>query len=264
MNVRTFGLMRESASQRTMVSSSTPQARPNAEVQDALMEEPPKFPLLAQKAREKWGTRPWSARFWSAQVPLRARLFWFVRRYFVVDGGQLQDFELAFAVGRIHDHFIADFLVEQGAANGGSGRNFSGRDVGFLAGDDLIFHLLILGIVVHLYRGTEANSVLGDVVHVDHGEVGEALAELADARLDELLALLGHVIFGVFAEVAEGGSLLDFLGKLVNQLVFERVDLFLQFSFDLIGHEMRRRGLRLGLRYYTPGCGWSRGLRGAS
>src|SRR5215469_3123659 len=37
MNVRTFGLMRESASQRTMVSSNTPQARPKAEVQEAAM-----------------------------------------------------------------------------------------------------------------------------------------------------------------------------------------------------------------------------------
>src|SRR5437764_10084244 len=33
MNVRTLGLIRERASQRTMVSSRTPQARPKAEVQ---------------------------------------------------------------------------------------------------------------------------------------------------------------------------------------------------------------------------------------
>src|SRR5579864_9268714 len=37
MKVRTLGLMRESASQRTMVSSSTPQARPKALVQEALI-----------------------------------------------------------------------------------------------------------------------------------------------------------------------------------------------------------------------------------
>src|ERR1700741_1006933 len=37
MNVRTFGLMRESASQRTIVSSRTPQARPKADVQEAAM-----------------------------------------------------------------------------------------------------------------------------------------------------------------------------------------------------------------------------------
>src|SRR6478752_5869226 len=37
MKVRTLGLMRESASQRTMVSRSTPQARPNADVQEWLI-----------------------------------------------------------------------------------------------------------------------------------------------------------------------------------------------------------------------------------
>src|SRR5215469_8580168 len=37
MKVRTLGLMRESASQRTMVSRRTPHARPKAEVQDAVM-----------------------------------------------------------------------------------------------------------------------------------------------------------------------------------------------------------------------------------
>jgi hypothetical protein len=40
------------------------------------------------------------------------------------------------------------------------------------------------------------------------------------------------VVFGVLAKVAEGGGLLDFFGKLVDQLMFERVDLVGQFSFD--------------------------------
>ena len=77
---------------------------------------------------------------------------------------------------------------------------------------------------------------MGDVVHVDHREVGEALADLADARFDELLALLGHVVLGVLAEVAEGGGLLDFLGQFVDEFVFERVDFVLQFSFDCVSH----------------------------
>src|SRR5579864_168366 len=37
MKVRTLGLMRESASQRTMVSSSTPHARPKALVHEAVI-----------------------------------------------------------------------------------------------------------------------------------------------------------------------------------------------------------------------------------
>jgi hypothetical protein len=130
------------------------------------------------------------------------------------------------------------FLLSKTAADGRGGGNLSGGYVGFLAGDDLVFHFLILGAVVDLDGRTQAHFVVGDVVHVDHGEVGEALAELADARLDELLALLGHVVLGVLAEVAERGGLLNFFRKLVNELVFERVDFFLQFSFDCVSHSL--------------------------
>ena len=87
----------------------------------------------------------------------------------------------------------------------------------------------ILGAVENLDGRAKSHPVMGNVVHVDHREVGEALAELADARLDELLALLSHVVLGVLAEVAERGGFLDFLGKLVDQLMFERVDFVLQF-----------------------------------
>jgi hypothetical protein len=68
--------------------------------------------------------------------------------------------------------------------------------------------------------------------------IDRSARRLPDAGFDELLALLGHVILGVFAEVAEGGSFLDFFRKLVDQLVFERVDLFLQFAFDGVCHEL--------------------------
>ncbi len=52
-------------------------------------------------------------------------------------------------------------------------------------------------------------------------EVGHALSELAQTGLNELLALLGHVVFGVFAEIAKGSGLLDLFGEIVNQLMFE-------------------------------------------
>src|SRR5215813_10670977 len=41
MKVRTLGLIRESASQRTMVSRRTPQARPKAEVQETVIGDAP-------------------------------------------------------------------------------------------------------------------------------------------------------------------------------------------------------------------------------
>ncbi len=169
------------------------------------------------------------------RLPLRLDL--------VVDGAEAQDFQFALAVGGDHDDFVPYLFIQQRAADGGGGGNFSGGNVGFFAGHQLVFHFFVLGVVENLDSRTKAHFVVGDVVHVDHGQIGEALAELADARLDELLALLGHVILGVLAEVAEGGGLLDFFRKLVDQLVFERVDFFLQFSFDCVCHEITA-GLR--------------------
>src|ERR1700686_430256 len=62
MKVSTLGLMRESASQRTMVSSRTPHARPKALVQEALTEVPrqrgaadPSLRLKSGSARDDAG-----------------------------------------------------------------------------------------------------------------------------------------------------------------------------------------------------------------
>src|SRR2546421_11678368 len=51
MNVSTLGLMRESASQRTIVSSRTPQALPNAEVQEWLIENALRKAISPQRSR---------------------------------------------------------------------------------------------------------------------------------------------------------------------------------------------------------------------
>src|SRR5438874_12053582 len=51
MNVSTLGLMRESGSQRTMVSRKTPQALPNAEVQEWLIENALRKAISSQRSR---------------------------------------------------------------------------------------------------------------------------------------------------------------------------------------------------------------------
>ena len=178
---------------------------------------------------------------------IRPGLFGLRRRELVVDGAELQDFQFALAVGADYDYFVADFLIQQGAADGRGGGNFSGGYVGLFAGHQLVFHFFVLGVVENLDRRAEADAVAGDVVDVDHAQVGEALADLADAGFDELLALLGHVVLGVFAEVAEGGGFLDFFGEFVDQFVFERVNFVLQFALDLVGHAHGFKACRKGL-----------------
>jgi hypothetical protein len=86
------------------------------------------------------------------------------------------------------------------------------RHVGLLAGHELVFHFFILGAVEDGHGRAEADFILGDIVHVDQRQVGKALAQLADARLQILLALLGRVILGVLAEVAQATAFLSSLG----------------------------------------------------
>src|SRR3954447_15630069 len=58
MNVRTLGLMRERASQRTMVSRRTPQARPKAEVQEWLIENALKPAISPRRSQRYTGEIP--------------------------------------------------------------------------------------------------------------------------------------------------------------------------------------------------------------
>ena len=55
-------------------------------------------------------------------------------------------------------------------------------------------------------------------------------------EMDELLALLGHVVLGVFAQVPHGDSLLQLLREFVVQLVFQRLDLFGEFLLNMFWH----------------------------
>ena len=102
------------------------------------------------------------------------------------------------------------------------------------AGHQIVLHFFILGAVEDRHRRTQADLVLGDIVHVDQRQVGQALAELANARLQVLLALLGRVILGVFAEIAEGDGLLEFSGDIEGQLVLERVQFVAKLFLDAL------------------------------
>src|SRR5215472_18412949 len=115
MKVRTFGLMRERASQRTMVSRRTPQARPKAEVQlidgEALIgNTPAKHPSqkICRNTKEN-RTSPSSVFLrvlWGSSIS-GLGLFGVVAE-FVVDRAQAQDFEFALAVRSDHYGFIPD------------------------------------------------------------------------------------------------------------------------------------------------------------
>jgi hypothetical protein len=153
--------------------------------------------------------------------------------YRVVNGGELEDFEFALAVGGDDGGDVADFFAEQGAADGGGGGDEAFGDVGLFACDELVGELFVFSAVEDDDRGAEADLVVGDVVEVDHGEFAHALLELAEACVDELLALLGGVVLGVFGEIAEGYGLLDLRGEFGGELVLEGLDLLFESFLDV-------------------------------
>src|SRR6185312_10430314 len=154
-----------------------------------------------------------------------------------VDGGEFENFELTLAVGGDDGSHIADLLADEAASDGRSGGDESLVNVGFLTCDELVLNLLVLGYVVNGHRRAEGGAVPGDIGEVDERQLSHTLFELAEARVDELLALFGHVVFGVFAQVAHGHGLLDLGGQFVSKLMFKLVDFFQKLLLNLFGHD---------------------------
>ena len=119
-----------------------------------------------------------------------------------MDGGELEDFELALAVGRDDRGYVADFFANEAATYGRRGGDEAVEDVGFFGHDELVGDLFVLGAVENDHCGPETYPVVRDVGEVHHGELAHALFKLAETGVDEDLALLGHVVFGVFGKVA--------------------------------------------------------------
>ena len=153
-----------------------------------------------------------------------------------MDGGELEDLEFALAVGGDDGGDVADLFAEQGAADGGGGRDEALGDIGLFAGDELVGELFFLGAVEDDDGGAIADFVAGDVIEVDHGELAHALFKLTEARVDELLALLGGVVLGVFGEIAEGDRLLDLRRQLRRELALQQLNLFFQSLLNMIWH----------------------------
>jgi hypothetical protein len=66
---------------------------------------------------------------------------------------------------------------------------------------------------------------VGDPLEVHQRNFADTLLQHADPRLDEPLPLLGGLIFGILAQVAELPRALDLPRELGLQLLVERVDL---------------------------------------
>src|SRR5258708_1108450 len=154
--------------------------------------------------------------------------------HLVVDRDQLGDLVLLGPGGHHHLNRVARFVTEQGLPDGRGRRDSAQGRVRFLRGHDLVDDRLpVLGLA-QAHRRAEAHLVPRDLVQVDEGEGGQAGVEVAQARLEEALTLLGRLVLGVLAQVAVLPGAENLLRKLHLQLVVESTDLLLEPLLDLV------------------------------
>src|ERR1700677_3419946 len=197
--VSTLGEMRVSASPSTMYWRMTPQPLPKALVH-----------VMSTSLSRSW--------------------------CLVVNGGQLENLQLPFAVWSHNRSDVSDLLTDQSPADGRRGGDQALVHVGFFAGDQLVGDLFVFGDVEDHYRGAKCNPVLGNIGQVDQGEFPHTLLELPQPGVDEDLALLRHVILGVLAQIAQRSSLLDLDRQVVGELVLQLAYLFFQFFLYVFWH----------------------------
>src|SRR6267143_593735 len=116
------------------------------------------------------------------------------------------------AAGGLHVHLLAGLLADQRAAERRAVGDLAGLDVGLVLADDLPGRLLA-AVLLDVHRGAEHAAALGiDQPRVDLLRVGELRLDVADARLDEALALARRVVLGVLGQVAVRARIGDRLG----------------------------------------------------
>ena len=129
--------------------------------------------------------------------------------------------------GRRDVDLVAFFLVEQRPANRRRGGDHALLDVGVFGHDQLVDDRLAVA-VLEVDGRAEADLVVRDLVEVHQRDLADPLLQHADPRLDEPLPLLGGLVLGVLAQVAQLAGTLDFLRQLGLQLPVQRVDFVLE------------------------------------
>ena len=141
--------------------------------------------------------------------------------------------------GDLHLDRVAFLVIEEALPDRRRRRDPADRGIRLLGGDDLEDRLFPVPGVAYVHGGAETDLAPRDLVEVHEGEGGHAAVELADAGLQEALALLGRLVFRVLTKVTVLPGLQDLLGEMHLQLVVERPDLLLEPLLDL--HHPRSR-----------------------
>ena len=120
----------------------------------------------------------------------------------VVHGGKLQNLQLARASGSDDRGHVSDLFSHQGAADRRGGRNHALGDIAFFAGHQFVDDFFILSGIKDHQSGAQGGAIAGNIRQIHERQLAHALFHHAQAGTHELLALLGHVVLGIFREVA--------------------------------------------------------------
>ena len=92
-----------------------------------------------------------------------------------------------------------------------------------------------------------------DLRRIDLRELAQALAELTESRLNELLPLERGLVLAVLAQVAELHRLPNFLRKRDVQLVLQLFDFFAELLLQLFDHRCPAETASNGQKSGAPG-----------
>src|SRR5687768_7165711 len=161
------------------------------------------------------------------------------RLSFVVDRGELDQLELAGAAGRGDLDLIAFLLVEDGFSDGRGRGDHPLLRVGFLGHDELV-HDGVAALVAKVHRRAEAGTIAWNAIEVYHRNLAHPLLEHRDARVDDILPVLGSLVLRVLAQIAKLARPLDLLRQIHLQLALEGGDLVVETLDDSFFHRLNQ------------------------
>jgi len=125
-----------------------------------------------------------------------------------VDGENL---ELERAARGFEADCLARAFAEQGLAQRGRDRNLVFVDVGLEWRHEMVFDVLVVRKVVEFDARAQEGLVPGDFAVVEHAGARDLFGQRADFALVHVEFFAGHVVFGVFGQIAERTGVLHVL-----------------------------------------------------
>ena len=138
-----------------------------------------------------------------------------------MDRDELHDLQVALPGRQLEQHEFSELLAEERTADRRRHGHLPFVEVLGVAEDEVVVLLRLRRLVLDGDLGAHADRIGRDLRLVDGRELGEALREVTEARLHELLALKGGLVLRVLTEVAEFDGLPDLVGERDVQLEAE-------------------------------------------